>query len=181
MTRKKNLQSNKFNFENVVQRLRQAELHRKRQLHIEAMRSKSSRNSLRPRGGAQPQPRVSTWSALWAGLRNESRQLFVASVILLGFAGWLCSAAQALYAQHTEALLAAGCHQNQLHHAGDTYCFDDRRIVHTLNPDGTATKSSGPDWRVNEAALRRVEAAAAHEALEARDASAAARLSAMGQ
>lgn len=164
MTSKIPLQSNYFNYDNVAQRLRKADLQRKRQLQAEAY-AKSRRASPRPRADAQT--RLSPWSALSSALRNESRQLLVASFFLLGIAGWLCSAVQAMYAQHVQAVLAAACHQNQLNHAADAYCFDDRRIIHTLNPDGTATKS-GPDWRVNEAALRLAEAASAHQALLAR-------------
>ena len=86
----------------------------------------------------------------------------MAALALLGFGGWLVSSAQALYAQRGDALLAVGCHENALAHAGASYCFDDRRFVHTLHADGT-TKKATIDWRVNELSHRLAEAAAARE------------------
>jgi hypothetical protein len=56
-----------------------------------------------------------------------------------------------------EDLLAAACQNNQFQHAGAANCFDGRRFVHTIDPDGTARKPSF-DWSLNEAARREAEA-----------------------
>ncbi|MBB4200115.1 hypothetical protein GGD83_003942 [Rhodoblastus sphagnicola] len=112
-------------------------------------------------------PSPSAWSRFKAALRDESKKLIAASVVILGFVVWLGSWVHAYYAQNTEAALAAACQQNEFYHASSTYCYDDRRVVHTLKPDGTTTKP-GLDWRVNESALRKAEAAAAREARHSR-------------
>jgi hypothetical protein len=163
MTGKKIIHTSDFDYENVVKRLKQAEQKRDRpEFKPLPLRSAPSRPVANPQ-----KQRPSFRAKASAGLRDESKQMTVAAVILLGFGGWLVSSAQSLYARHEEALLAGACHENQLAHAGASYCFDQRRIVHTLNADGT-TKKPGLDWRVNELSHRMAEAAAAREAREAR-------------
>ena len=167
MTGKKITHTSDFDYENVVKRLRQAE--EKRERRPRAMPLRSDHASPRKSAAAQPQPRTSFWTRTNTGLRDETKQMTVAALALLGFGGWLVSSAQALYAQREEALLAGGCHENQLAHAGAGFCFDNRRFVHTLNADGT-TKKATIDWRVNELSHRVAEAATAREAREAREA-----------
>ncbi|MCW2273033.1 hypothetical protein GJ654_02880 [Rhodoblastus acidophilus] len=164
MSGKKILHTSDFDYENVVKRLKQAEQKRERRPEIMPLPMRSAPS--RPVAVAQPRP-PSFWARATSGLRDESKQMTVAALALLGFGGWLVSSAQALYAQREEALLAGACHENQLAHAGASYCFDDRRIVHTLKADGTA-KKPGLDWRVNELSHRMAEAAAARETREAR-------------
>ena len=166
MTRSRPMHSNHFDYERVIKRLKHTkQVNQERKPRPKAklapLRSIAPRKPVAP-----PAPSTSLLSRAGRILRDESKQLIAASLALLGFGVWLCSSAQALYAQHVEATLAGACHENQLDHAAEQYCFDGRRIVHVLKPDGTATKP-GLDWRVNEAALRRAEAAArvaAHEA-----------------
>jgi hypothetical protein len=163
MTGKILLPSNHFDYEAVAKRLRQAELNRQPPRQLGPMYAFSGRARSRRASAPPQQRRVSALSRLKTALREEKKQLVVASLVLLGFATWLGSSAQALYAQHVEALLADSCQKNQLNHAAEAYCFDARRLVYTLNPDGTATKP-GLDWRVNENAHRKAEAASAREA-----------------
>jgi hypothetical protein len=155
------MHSSDFNYENVVKRLKQARLGRPALPpgRPTKLRSGPAARSVAPR-------RPSLWSRMTGTVRDEAKQMVAASLALLGFGVWLCSSAQALYDRRGEATLAGACHDNQLAHAGAAYCFDDRRIVHTLKDDGTATKP-GLDWRVNENALRKAESeerTAAHAA-----------------
>ncbi|MBB4197342.1 hypothetical protein CCR94_16850 [Rhodoblastus sphagnicola] len=157
--------SSHFDYANVVKRMKMANEKRSRPAPSKPASARATSLGGRPR----PAPRPSMWSRMKSVLLDESKHMIVASLILLGFVVWLGSTAQTIYAQHTEAGFASACQQNQFAHAGSTYCYDDRRIVHTLKPDGTTTRP-GLDWRVNESALRISEAAAAREAREAREA-----------
>jgi hypothetical protein len=152
--------SSEFDYENVVKRLKTSGAARKTPQRGKAAQLRSAR-AAGPAVGAPPRPPL--WSRLKNGIRNESKQMVAASLILAGFATWLGSSAQALYAKHEEAVLAGACRDKELAHAGSTYCFDERRIVHKLKEDGTTVKP-GLDWRVNEAAHRKAEAAATREA-----------------
>jgi hypothetical protein len=161
MTASKIIHTSDFDYENVVKRLKQAEQRRDRQPEAKTP-PRANRAPSRPEP-APPQPRQSKWRGLSGGLFDESKQLTAAALVLLGFGGWMVSSAQALYTQREQTMLAGACAENQLAHAGSTYCFDQRRIVHTLNADRT-TQRPGLDWRVNEVSHRMAEAAAAREA-----------------
>jgi len=168
MTGKKIVHTSDFDYENVVKRIRQAEQKRPRKpaTSVVALRADPRARQSRPPIAQQERPGI--WTRMTGAVRDESKQLTLAAVVLLGFGGWMVSSAQALYAEREQAQLAGACHENQLAHAGATYCFDERHMVHTLNADGTTTKAA-IDWRVNELSHRVTEAAAAREAREARE------------
>jgi len=166
MTGKKIIHTSEYDYANVVKRLKQAEERQKHQLPAKkAPIVRPARTYVRRAPVAAAPPKISLWTKIGRVARDETKQLTVAGLVMLGFAGWMVSTVQTYFDERAEAQLAQSCHENQLAHAGATVCFDDRRFVHTLNADGT-TKKGTIDWRVNEAAHRIAEAAAAREARE---------------
>jgi hypothetical protein len=162
--------SHKYDYEHALQRLRKA---RKMREARNAPPPGPARLRANPAASPRsPQPRASLASRLRDTIRDESKQLAAASLVLLGFVGWLGSWAMGLYARHNAEQLASACHSNSLGYAGEVYCYDNRRFVHTLTEDGAA-KKPGLDWRVNEAALKKAESqarVAAREEQAAREA-----------
>jgi len=148
------IEPKRYEYEDLIKRLRERKLQEQKPARMRARAAPAARASAR-----SPRPQIST------APRGESHQLIIAAVGFLGFGVWLASSAQAYFA--AEDPLAAACERNSFFHAASVYCFDGRRMVHTVNPDGTTTKS-GFDWRVNEAARRKAEAAEEREARRAR-------------
>jgi len=153
--------SSHFDYESVMSRIRNA-----KEKHRPSSPAKPHHPPgawRRARAVAQPQRGPSLWSRIAAGLRDESKQLVAAGLVMLGFVVWFGCWAEGVFERRTEEARAVACQNNQLSHAAATYCFDDRRVVHTLKDDGSTTRP-GLDWRVNESALRKAESSAVREA-----------------
>ncbi|PPQ40228.1 hypothetical protein SAMN06265338_102508 [Rhodoblastus acidophilus] len=159
-----------FDYHSIVQRMRQKNQNGGRP---QPAAWTPRRRAAVPRPRPMPEPRRGFWTSLKDSAEDGTNHAVMAGLAALGLICWLVSQAQALHAENVEATLASACEQNRLNHAVATTCFDNQRIVHVLQPDGTTTKP-GLDWRVNERALRKAEKDAEREERLARAAAAAA-------
>ena len=157
--------STQFDYANVVERLKRAADAKQQRLH-HGDRMRLARTGVARRRHGAPPPRPSLSSRLADAMRDEPRQLAAASLVLVGFAGWILSFAHTVYQQRVNSTLASACHNNKYAYAGDVYCYDNRLVVHALKEDGSTTRP-GLDWRVNERALRMAESEARLAASEA--------------
>lgn len=70
---------------------------------------------------------------------SETTRIVLAGLVLMGFAGWIGNAFYLKYAEHGERALAQQCHENKFTWINGV-CYDERRRVHTINPDGSTRK-----------------------------------------
>ena len=145
-----NKREDEFGYETLKRR---SVIARKKQMREEQLEftvgyiERCARRFRKQRAGAQESSIANFSNSIVSFAKSARTHIAMAFIGATCFISWVGITLYGEYTEQQERLFSQQCARNNFNHSSDNVCYDKKRHVYTLNPDGTI-KRGALDWNV---------------------------------